>query len=85
MSHVTPKEIVTVQYIGEARTRFTPFIGGEKIDIEPNQKVEMDARQAAVVLIDHLRWKKISERKNDEASADKPEAKVEDKKTAKKK
>ncbi len=63
MSHVQPKEIVTVQYTGDVRTRFTPFIGGEKIDIEPNQKVDMDARQAAVVLVDHLRWKKLGEKK----------------------
>lgn len=79
MSHIKPKDLVTVQYLGEARTRFTPFINGEKVDIMPNEKIEMDARQAAFVLVDHLRWKKVSERKADEAvkteKEEKPKAK----------
>jgi hypothetical protein len=77
MSHVQPKEIVTVQYVGEAKTRFTPFIGGEKVDIMPNEKVDMDARQAAIVLMDHLRWKKVGEKKPEvkEQKEEKPKAK----------
>lgn len=78
MTHVQPKEIVTVQYVGEEKTRFTPFIGGEKVDIMPNEKVDMDARQAAIVLMDHLRWKKVGEKKpevKDEEKEEKPKAK----------
>jgi hypothetical protein len=64
MSHVQPKDIITVQYIGTEPTRFTPFIGGQKQDIQPNEKIDMDARQAAVVLIDHLRWKQIGAKRD---------------------
>lgn len=86
MTHIQPKEIVTVQYIGEERTRFTPFIGGEKIDIKPNEKIEMDARQAAVVLVDHLNWKKISENTNEvsASTSEAPQKEAEPKKAKKK-
>lgn len=73
MSHVQPKEIVTVQYVGEEKTRFTPFIGSEKVDIMPNEKVDMDARQAAIVLMDHLRWKKVGEKKGSTVEVEKDE------------
>lgn len=81
MTHVQPKEIVTVQYLGKDPTRFTPFIGGEKVEIAPNEKVDMDARQAAIVLMDHLLWKKIGEKTN-EPKEEKPEKKVTKKKKA---
>jgi hypothetical protein len=81
MTHVQPKEIVTVQYLGDVKTRFTPFLGGEKVDIQPNEKVEMDARQAAVVLIDHLRWKKIGDAKKAEPKEEEKEEKPKSKKT----
>lgn len=72
MTHIQPKEIVTVQYLGKDPTRFTPFIGGEKVAIAPNEKVDMDARQAAIVLMDHLLWKKIGEKTNEQKEPEKP-------------
>lgn len=79
MTHVTPKDLVTVKYIGELPTKVRPFLMGEKVDVKHGDKLEMDARQAATVLIDHLAWEKVSERKNDEGSSKKEEEK-EDKK-----
>ncbi len=65
MTHVTPKDIVIVQYLGKEPTKVRPFLMGDKVDVKKGDKVEMDARQAATVLIDHLNWEKIGEKKAD--------------------
>lgn len=87
MTHIEPKDIVTVQYLGKAPTKVRPFLMGDKVDVKEGDKIEMDARQAATVLIDHLNWKKISERKNDGAdkAAKKEEKKADEPKATKKK
>lgn len=77
MSYVKPKDIVTLEYTGENPTKVRPFLMGEKVEVNTGDKIEMDARQAATVLIDHLNWKQISEKKKAAPLVDdeKPKAK----------
>lgn len=82
MTHIKPKDLITVEYLGENPTKVRPFLMGEKVDVKTGDKIEMDARQAATVLIDHLNWKKISEKKA--TDADKPSKDEEDEKPKKK-
>lgn len=84
MSHVQPKEVVTVQYIGENPTKIRPFIGGEKVDVVKGDKIDMDVRQAATALIDHLSWKQVGAKRDGFTESAKDDDQ-EEKKTMKKK
>lgn len=72
MAHITPKEIVTVQYLGEEPTRVRPFINGDKVDVSEGDKIDMDTRQAVAILTDEKRWKKIGETKTEESTEETP-------------